>query len=64
MVHIDFDEAGQPVAIKDFITGWLLEEEVAHFGRVAGLLVLSDGSLLLSEDTNGVIYHISYTGGE
>lgn len=64
VVHIDFDEAGQPVAINDFITGWLLEEEVAHFGRVAGLLVLSDGSLLLSEDTNGVIYRIEYTGGE
>lgn len=64
VVHVDFDEEGQPVAIDDFITGWLLEEEVAHFGRVAGLLVLSDGSLLLSEDTNGVIYKISYTGGE
>lgn len=45
-------------------TGWPLEEEVAHFGRVAGLLVLSDGSLLLSEDTNGVINKISYMGGE
>lgn len=64
VVHIDFDEAGQPVAINDFITGWLLAEEVAHFGRVAGLLVLSDGSLLLSEDTNGVIYRIAYIGSE
>jgi glucose/arabinose dehydrogenase len=39
-----------------------LEEEVAHFGRLAGLLVLQDGSLLLSEDTNGVIYRIAYIG--
>ncbi len=59
IVHIDFDEAGQPVAIEDFVTGWLLEEEVAHFGRVAGLLVLEDGSLLISEDTNGVLYRVS-----
>jgi glucose/arabinose dehydrogenase len=62
VVHVDFDESGQPVAINDFVTGWLLEEEVAHFGRLAGLLVLQDGSLLLSEDTNGVIYRIAYTG--
>ncbi len=59
IVHVDFDEEGQPVAIEDFVTGWLLEEEVAHFGRVAGLLVLNDGSLLISEDTNGVIYRVS-----
>lgn len=59
VVHVDFDEAGQPVAINDFVTGWLLEEEVAQFGRLAGLLVLPDGSLLLSEDTNGVIYRIA-----
>lgn len=62
VVHVDFDESGQPVAINDFVTGWLLEEEVAHFGRLAGLLGLQDGSLLLSEDTNGVIYRIAYTG--
>lgn len=60
VVQVDFDEAGQPVAINDFVTGWLLEEEVAHFGRPAGLLMAQDGSLLLSEDTNGVIYRIVY----
>jgi glucose/arabinose dehydrogenase len=64
IVHVDFDEAGQPTAIEDFITGWLREDEVAHFGRVAGLLVLDDGSMLISEDTNGVIYHVTYTGSE
>lgn len=63
VIHVDFDEDGQPMAIDDFITGWLLEEEVAHFGRVAGLLVLPDGSMLISEDTNGVIYQVSYTAG-
>ncbi len=31
-----------------------------QFGRVAGLAVWNDGSLLLTEDTNGVIYRISY----
>lgn len=64
IVHLDFDEAGQPVAINDFVTGWLLEEEVAQFGRVAGLLVAQDGSLLIAEDTNGVIYRVSATTTE
>lgn len=59
IVHIDFDEAGQPVAINDFVTGWLLADEVAQFGRVAGLLVAQDGSLLIAEDSNGVIYRVS-----
>jgi glucose/arabinose dehydrogenase len=34
----------------------------AQFGRVAGVAVWTDGSLLLSEDQGGVIYRISYTG--
>jgi glucose/arabinose dehydrogenase len=62
IVHLDFDEAGQPVAFNDFVTGWLIEDGAAHFGRVAGLLVLQDGSLLISDDTNGMIYRVSYSG--
>ena len=64
IVHIDFDEEGQPTTIDDFVTGWLLEEEIAQFGRVAGLLVAQDGSLLISEDTNGVIYRVSVNAEE
>lgn len=47
------------MTINDFVTGWLLADEVAQFGRVAGLLVAQDGSLLISEDSNGVIYRVS-----
>lgn len=64
IARLDFDEAGQPVAFEDFVTGWLIEDGKAQFGRVAGLLVLQDGSLLISEDTNGMIYRVSYTGQE
>jgi len=35
IVHVQFED-GQPVAIEDFITGWLVEDDAAHFGRVAG----------------------------
>ncbi len=55
-------ENGEPVGYEDFLTGFLLDDGLTHFGRPAGLLVLQDGSLLLAEDTNGVIYRVSYTG--
>ena len=42
---------------------FLTEDRQSHFGRVAGLAVASDGALLVSEDTNGVIYRISHDGG-
>ncbi|WP_439519271.1 PQQ-dependent sugar dehydrogenase [Hydrogenophaga sp.] len=34
----------------------------AQFGRLAGLAIAADGSLLVAEDQNGVIYRISYAG--
>ncbi len=55
-------ENGEPAGYEDFLTGFLLDDGVTHFGRPAGLLVAEDGSLLLAEDTNGVIYRVSYTG--
>lgn len=33
-----------------------------QFGRLAGLAVAADGSLLVAEDQNGVIYRISHGG--
>lgn len=52
-------ERGQPVSYEEFAHGWLNNEEVS--GRPVDLLVLADGSLLLSDDKNGVIYRISYS---
>lgn len=53
---------GQPVSAEDFLASFLIENGQAHFGRLAGLAVANDGSLLLAEDTNGIIYRISATG--
>jgi glucose/arabinose dehydrogenase len=61
VVRIDFDESGQPVGFEDFVTGWLIENGTAQFGRIAGLLVRRDGSLLISDDTNGTVYQVQYT---
>jgi glucose/arabinose dehydrogenase len=51
---------GRPMGFQDFATGWLTENGRAQFGRPAGLVVARDGSLLISEDNNGIIYRVSY----
>ena len=64
LVHLAFDENGQPTEFTTFLSGFLVEEQLANLGRIAGLAVAADGSLLISEDQNGVIYRVSYSGGE
>lgn len=62
IARVDFDAEGQPVAIEDFVTGFLIEEGQATFARVAGLVVAADGALMFTDDTNGVIYRVTYGG--
>lgn len=83
LARVRFDAQGRPMAIEDFVTGWLMSippasntqvgpvaaaaeqdkaRRPAQFGRLAGLAQATDGSLLLAEDQNGVIYRISYGG--
>jgi glucose/arabinose dehydrogenase len=57
-------EAGQRTAIEDFVSGFLIEDGTAQFGRLAGVAVAADGSLLFTDDENGVIYRVQYTGNE
>lgn len=52
-------ENGKPAGIEDFVTGFLIENGRAHFGRPAGLVVARDGALLISDDENGTIYRVS-----
>ncbi len=47
-----------PVGYETFVDGWLQGEDV--LGRPVDLLQLPDGSLLLSDDQNGLIYRITY----
>lgn len=50
---------GEAVGYEVFADGWLDNEEVS--GRPVDLLVLDDGSMLISDDQNGIIYRISYS---
>lgn len=62
VVRLTFDERGEPTGFEDFLTGFLLPDGASHMGRLAGVVELQDGSLLVSEDTNGMIYRVSYEG--
>ncbi len=63
VVRVMFDDSGEPTGFEDFVTGWLSEDGESQFGRISGLLVMNDGSLLISDDSNGVLYRVSYEGG-
>lgn len=65
VVRIHF-ENNQPVSIKPFVKGFLLDDGkggYTQFARPFGLAQLKDGSLLIGgDDNNGVIYRVSYVG--
>ena len=46
------------VDYKIFVSGWLAGKE--SWGRPADVLILPDGSLLISDDKAGIIYRITY----
>jgi Raf kinase inhibitor-like YbhB/YbcL family protein len=52
---------GQPVSIEPFVTGFVTSQ--GEYGRLVGNAVAQDGSLLFTDDRNGVIYRVSYMGG-
>jgi glucose/arabinose dehydrogenase len=54
-------EAGRPVAIDDFMTGWQLPNG-RRWGRPVDVLPLPDGSLLISDDQGGRIWRVRYGG--
>ncbi|MFN7995166.1 MAG: PQQ-dependent sugar dehydrogenase [Bryobacteraceae bacterium] len=48
---------------RDFLTGWMISPESRDvWGRPVGLLVLPDGSLLVSDDGGKKIWRITYKG--
>ena len=46
---------------EDFMTGFVRDDEHV-WGRPVGVAVAKDGSLLVSEDGNGIIWRITYRG--
>lgn len=67
VARVVFDDTGTPEQIEPFLTGFLIQPadgdgEWAWFGRPAGIVVGGDGALLVSDDSNGVIYRIAHSG--
>lgn len=50
---------GSPVKEQSFISGWLTEKGKV-LGRPTDILQMPDGSLLIADDTLGVIYRVEY----
>ncbi len=60
LARLDGDEV---TSYEVFASGWLGADE-SVWGRPADLLVWDDGSLLVSDDSAGVIYRIYYEGSQ
>ncbi len=65
VVRVRFDKTGSPTKIEPFLTGFLVkggapDGKDAHFARPVGLAMLKDGSMLVTDDTNNIIYRIAY----
>ena len=63
VVFVPFNEGRPQGDYEDFLTGFLEDPSgPTTWGRPVGLLVLPDGSLLVTEEENGRIYRIQYAG--
>jgi glucose/arabinose dehydrogenase len=61
IIRVPF-KGNKPVGgYEDFLTGWMLGEDRREvWGRPAGLLLLKDGSLLITDDGANKIWRVSY----
>jgi len=56
------DAAGKAFSYEPFVSGWLDEATQKVWGRPVDVLVMPDGSMLVSDDHAGVVYRIAYRG--
>jgi glucose/arabinose dehydrogenase len=62
VLRIRFDERGRPHSFDEFLTGFLDRDGSHFYGRPVGIAIAADGALLVSDDTNGAIYRVAWTG--
>ena len=68
VIRVILDNDGNVIESKDFISGWLDVETVPGepdvetvLGRPSAPLIMSDGSLLISDDKANVIYRVTHS---
>ncbi|MFZ5893807.1 MAG: YbhB/YbcL family Raf kinase inhibitor-like protein [Myxococcota bacterium] len=59
VVRVRFQN-GEARSIEPFVTGFIAPE--GEYGRPCGNAVAADGALLFTDDRNGVLYRVAYTG--
>jgi glucose/arabinose dehydrogenase len=63
VAFIPFKNAKPAGDIQEVVKGWMIAPDQRFvWGRPVGLLQMPDGSLLISEDGNKTIWHLTYTG--
>jgi glucose/arabinose dehydrogenase len=61
IIRIPFADGKPSGGYDDFVAGWMLDENRDEvWGRPVGLLVLKDGSLLISDDGADKIWRVTY----
>jgi len=61
LVRIRIKDGAPTGEYEDFLTGFVIDDD-SVWGRPVGVAVARDGALLVSEDGNGTIWRIAYTG--
>lgn len=62
VVFVPFRNGKPSGPVEDFLTGFMLDPKSKEvWGRPVGLLVMNDGSLLLSEDGGNKVWRIAYS---
>ena len=60
VIFVKLDPNGDYLYQEDFITGWLQNEK--DWGRPVSPFIMSDGTMLISDDKFDVIYKVQYKG--
>ena len=60
--RVVLDSKGKVTKAEPFLTGFLTDEKAdpPMWGRPVDVLVMKDGSMLVSDDYNGIVYRVSY----
>jgi len=62
IIVVSLNPDGTVKSWKPFLTGFLVDNK--YIGRPVDLLQMPDGSMLISDDWNGAVYRLSYSGPE
>ena len=62
LARVRFDASGRATGVETFVSGFMNRDGTGHYGRPCGVAVMRDGSILMSDDANGIVYRIVHNG--